>query len=137
VPKISSWLNIPEMTGQTIVVPPYFENLGKRLVKSPKLYFTDSGLVSCLLGIDSTEAMLESPFHGALFEGFVAAEAVKHRASHGRRIERCHFRDRQGLEVDFAVPQGAGRLLLAEAKATRTLVSYMAKSLDRLVKSID
>jgi len=137
VPTISSWLNILEITGQIIVVPPYFENFGKRLVKSPKLYFTDSGLVSYLLGIDSMEAMLKSPFHGALFEGFVASEVIKYQASHYRRIELYYFRDKQGLEVDFVVPQGAGKLLLVEAKATKTLVPSMARPLNRLTKSID
>ena len=81
VPTISSWLNILEITGQIIVVPPYFENFGKRLVKSPKLYFTDSGLLCYLLGIDSMEAMLKSPFYGTLFEGFIASEVIKYQAN--------------------------------------------------------
>lgn len=137
VPTISSWLNILEITGQIIVVPPYFENFGKRLVKSPKLYFTDSGLVCYLLGVDSMEAMLKSPFYGTLFEGFVASEMVKCQASNYRRIELYYFRDKQGLEVDFVIPHGAGKLLLVEAKATKTLVPSMAQSLNRLTKSID
>ncbi len=136
VPTISSWLKVLEITGQIIVVSPYFENFGKRLVKSPKLYFTDSGLACYLLGIDSMEAMLESPFHGTLFEGFVASEVIKYQANNYRRTELYYFRDKQGLEVDFVIPQGAGKLLLVEAKSTKTLVPSMAQSLNRLTKSI-
>jgi len=137
VPTISSWLNILEITGQIIVVPPYFENFGKRLVKSPKLYFTDSGLLCYLLGIDSMEAMLKSPFYGTLFEGFIASEVIKYQANQYRRIELYYFRDKQGLEVDFVIPQGAGKLLLVEAKATKTLTPSMAKPLNRLSSSIN
>jgi len=67
VPNIASWLNILEMTGQIIIVPPFFDNFGKRLVKSPKLYFTDSGLACHLLGIDSQSALSRSTFQDALF----------------------------------------------------------------------
>ncbi|MYB33877.1 MAG: ATP-binding protein [Gammaproteobacteria bacterium] len=137
VPTISSWLNTLEITSQIIIVPPYFENFGKRSVKSPKLYFTDSGLVCYLLGIDSMETMLKSPFYGTLFEGFVASEVIKYQANSYRRTELYYFRDQQGLEVDFVIPQGAGKLLLVEAKATKTLVPSMAQPLNRLTKSID
>src|ERR1035437_4889573 len=72
VPTIGDWLHILEITGQIMVVPPYFENFGKRLVKSPKVYMGDSGLACYLLGI-ATQAELErSPFLGALFDGYVA-----------------------------------------------------------------
>jgi len=74
VPTVGDWLHVLEITGQIILVPPYFENFGKRLIKSPKVYLGDSGLACYLLGI-ATQAELErSPFLGALFEGFVAAE---------------------------------------------------------------
>ena len=77
VPTISEWLSILETTGQILLIPPFFENFGKRLVKSPKLYFTDSGLACHLLGIGSDGALQRSPFLGPLFEGFVASEIVK------------------------------------------------------------
>jgi predicted AAA+ superfamily ATPase len=127
VPTLSQWLSILEITGQIILVPPYFENFGKRLIKSPKLYFVDSGLVCHLLGIVSEHALRASPFHGALFEGFVASELVKQQIALGRARELYHFRDQQGLEVDFVVPAGHRRLLLVEAKATRTVLPRMAR----------
>ena len=78
VPTVTQWLGILETTGQILVVPPFFENFGKRLVKSPKLHFVDSGLACHLLGIDTEAALRRSPFLGPLFEGFVASEIVKH-----------------------------------------------------------
>ena len=135
VPTISSWLNVLEMTGQIIVVPPFYENFGKRLIKSPKLYFTDSGLVCHLLGIDNIAMLRKSPFYGVLFEGFIAAEMIKHQVNNGKRKELYYFRDQQGLEVDFIIPQ-AGVLLLVEAKATKTPTPSMARALRRLANAI-
>ena len=77
VPTITEWLSILEVTGEIILVPPYFENLGKRLIKSPKIYWGDSGLACYLLGVTSSVELERSPFLGALFEGFVAAEILK------------------------------------------------------------
>jgi predicted AAA+ superfamily ATPase len=69
VPTISEWLSILEITGQIILVPPFFENFGKRIIKSPKLYFVDSGLACHLLGIDSIPMLRRSPFLGPIFKG--------------------------------------------------------------------
>lgn len=136
VPTISQWLSILEITAQILLVPPFFENFGKRLTKSPKLYFLDSGLVCHLLGIATQSALAHSPFSGAVFEGFIASEIVKSQVNNGRRRELYFFRDEQGLEVDFLVPTGPARLLLLEAKATRTLRPDMAAPMERLKKVI-
>jgi predicted AAA+ superfamily ATPase len=136
IPTVSEWLGILEITGQLVLVPPFFENFGKRLIKSPKPYFLDSGLLCHLLGID-TPAMLErSPFLGAIFEGFVASEILKHQLGRGRRRELYYFRDQQGLEVDFVVPLGHRRLGLVEAKTTVSLRPDAARSVARLAGSI-
>jgi predicted AAA+ superfamily ATPase len=132
VPTVTSWLDVLETTGQILVVPPYFENFGKRLVKTPKLYFTDTGLLCSLLGIDSPRLLERSPFLGSVFESFVASEIAKAQSAAGRRRELYWFRDHQGLEVDFLVPARDGRLTLIEAKATRTPTPDMAKALLRL-----
>jgi predicted AAA+ superfamily ATPase len=136
VPTLSQWLSIMEITGQIILVPPYFENFGKRLVKSPKLYFVDSGLACHLLGIESEAELGRSPFLGPIFEGFVASEIAKHQLNRGRARQLYYFRDQQGLEVDFVVPAGHRRLLLVEAKASRTAVPQMGVALDRLAAGI-
>ena len=104
VPTIADWLQVLEITGQIMLVPPYFENFGKRLIKSPKIYLGDSGMACYLLGIATQAELDRSPFLGALFEGYVAAEILKSQANQGRRKELYHFRDQQGLEVDFLFP---------------------------------
>jgi hypothetical protein len=132
VPTITEWLGILEVTGQIALVPPYFESFGKRIVKSPKLYLLDSGLANFLLGLESEADLVRSAFLGPLFEGFVASEIVKRQLNTGRRRELYFFRDQQGLEVDFLVPVRGGRLLVLEAKASRTVKPEMANSLLRL-----
>ena len=135
VPTITDWLYILEVTGQIILVPPYFENFGKRLVKTPKVYWGDSGMACHLLGIQTQAELERSPFLGAIFEGFVAAEILKSQINRGQRKELYCFRDQQGLEVDFLVPQPNARFWLVEAKATRTIESNMARPLQALKKA--
>lgn len=135
VPTIGEWLYILEITGQIILVPPYFENFGKRLVKSPKVYWGDSGMACHLLGIQTQAELDRSPFLGAIFEGFVAAEILKSQINRGQRKELYCFRDRQGLEVDFLVPQPNAKFWLVEAKASRTVQSTMANPLLALKKA--
>jgi predicted AAA+ superfamily ATPase len=116
--------------------PPYCENFGKRLVKSPNLCFADTGLAAHLLGLESDRLLAKSTFYGPLFESFVASEIVKAQIHNGKRKDLSFFRDRQGLEVDFLVPGSGRRLILMEAKATRTVRPEAAESLSRLKKSI-
>ncbi|HEY6352125.1 MAG TPA: ATP-binding protein [Candidatus Angelobacter sp.] len=129
VPTIAEWLHILEVTAQIIVVPPYFENFGKRLIKSPKIYWSDSGLACHLLGITSSGELERSPFLGALFEGFVASEILKSQVNRGLRKELYFFRDQQGLEVDFLAPLPNAGVWLLESKATRTVRPGMAAPL--------
>jgi len=132
VPTVAEWLDVLETTGHVLLVPPFFENLGKRLIKSPKVYWVDSGLVCFLLGLDSRSALERSPFIGPVFEGFVASELAKNQVNGGRRREIYHFRDQQGLEVDFVVPAARGAVDLIEVKWSRTVTPDMAKPLQKL-----
>jgi predicted AAA+ superfamily ATPase len=136
VPTIGEWLSILEITGQILLVPPFYENFGKRLVKSPKLYFADAGLACHLLGVGGDSALRASPFLGPVYEGFIAAEIVKHRLNRGQARGLYYFRDQQGLEVDFVVDDGNRHLTLIEAKATRTPLPEAASSLRRLAGAI-
>jgi hypothetical protein len=77
-----------------------------------------------------------STFLGAIFEGFVASEVIKHQMNSGRSRQLYYFRDQQGLEVDFLVPAGDRRLILVEAKASRTVLPEGAETLYRLSKVI-
>ncbi len=132
VPTIGEWLSILEVTGQILIVPPYFENFGKRIIKSPKVYLADSGLACYLLGIRSRAELARSPFRGALFEGLVAAEIAKAQLNGGGRKELYFFRDRPGLEVDFLFPRG-GTLWLVEAKASGTVFPSDARGVRALM----
>jgi predicted AAA+ superfamily ATPase len=135
VPSVGRWLDILEATAQILVVPPFFENLGKRAIKSPKVYMADSGLACHLLGIETEADLAKSPFLGALFEGFIAAEIVKAQVNAGRRREIYYFRDQQGLEVDFVVPVRGGGVRLIEAKATATVRPELAAPMQRLASA--
>lgn len=89
-----------------------------------------------LLGI-TTEAELDgSPFLGVLFEGFIASEILKHQLNQGRRKELYHFRDQQGLEVDFLFPGERSRLWMVECTASKTVHPAMARPLDSLRRSM-
>jgi predicted AAA+ superfamily ATPase len=136
VPTVSDWLHVLELTGQIVLVSPYFENFGKRLIKSPKVYLGDSGMACHLLGIRSQAELDRSPFLGALFEGFVAAEILKSQANRGSRKELYYFRDQQGLEVDFLFPGGRGGLWMVECKASKTVQPAMAGPMNALRRSM-
>jgi len=135
VPTISEWLRILEVTGQVILVPPYFENFGKRLIKSPKVYWGDAGLACYLLGVQTQAELERSPFLGPIIEGFVAAEILKSQVNRGRRKELYYFRDQQALEVDFLVPRPNAQFWAVEVKASRTVQSSMAGPLVSLSKA--
>ena len=136
VPTIAQWLGVLEMTAQILIVPPFYENLGKRLIKSPKIYVADAGLACHLLGIDTAGELARSPFRGALFEGFIAAEIAKAQVNAGGRRELYYFRDEQGLEVDFLVPGRAGAVALVECIAGRTVTPAMAAPMQRLAEAL-
>lgn len=136
VPTISQWLSVLETTGVVLVVPPYFENLGKRVVKSPKVYFADSGLLCHLLGLTRRADLDRSPHAGAVFETFVASELVKARIHRGLSRELYFFRDDVGLEVDFVVPKDGGGLRFVEAKWTRTPTPTDARGIAALLPRV-
>lgn len=126
-----------EVTSQIIVVPPYFENLGKRLIKTPKVSWGDSGLACYLLGITSEVQLQRSPFLGQLFQGFVATEILKSQVNHGGRKELYYFRDQQGLEVDFLLPRPNAGLWLIECKGGKTVRPAMAAPLLALRRTLE
>jgi uncharacterized protein len=137
IPGVSSWIDVLEVTGLIVLVQPYFENFGKRLIKTPKVYWVDSGLTCHLLGIHDDAELERSPFLGPLFEGFVAAELLKAQINAGQRRELYYFRDQQGLEVDFIMPRFGGEpgMSLIEAKASRTPTPDMAKPMQALAQA--
>jgi len=112
---VKSWLSVLDASNVIHLLEPYFENLGKRLVKSPKLYFLDTGLCCYLLGTRTPRDLAGSPLLGAVFETHVLGQLVRHFANAGRRPELYFYRDHHGREVDFLIPV-AGRFALIECK---------------------
>jgi len=136
VPTTAQWLGALEMTAQVLIVPPFYQNLCKRLIKSPKIYIADAGLACHLLGIDTAGELARSPFRGALFGVFIAAEIAKAQVNAGGRRDIYHFRDQQGLEVDFLMPGRAGVVALVECMAGRTVTPAMAVPMQRLAEAL-
>ena len=113
---IKSWLNALEASGIVALLPPYYANIGKRLIKSPMLYFCDTGLLAHLLNIDSSSAYEQSIHKGALWENFTFCELIKTcDAIPGRNL--FFYRDQNGVEIDFLFEKNKS-LYLIEAKAS-------------------
>jgi predicted AAA+ superfamily ATPase len=102
------------------LLPPWFTNTGKRLVKAPKLYFYDVGLACWLLGLRSAEQVAHDPLWGSLFENFIIMEAMKDRLNAGETAEMYFYRDSEGNEVDLLLPAG-GKMHAIEIKAGATV----------------
>jgi predicted AAA+ superfamily ATPase len=119
---VKSWLSVLDASNIVTLLEPYFENLGKRIVKTPKLYFMDTGLCSYLLGARTTNDLANSPMLGAVFETHVLGQIVRHFANSGRRPDLYFYRDHHGREIDFIFPS-AGRFALIECKWTESPAS--------------
>ncbi len=112
---LKSWLTTLEISNIIHLLPPYYKNLGKRLVKTPKLYFLDTGLLLYLLGIHSVDELLASPLLGSVFETLCFGQIIRYYANKAMQPNVYFFRDAYGHEVDFVIPRG-GKLILIEAK---------------------
>ena len=113
---ITDWLSVLEASNQIALLEPFMANLGKRIVKSPKLYFCDTGLLCFLLGVDAKE-IATSPFRGPVWETFLYAELRKYLALTEPSATLWFYRDQQGREVDFVLQRGS-RITLVEGKWT-------------------
>lgn len=131
VPTIKRWLSILEASYIVFLVPPYFENFGKRLVKSPKVYFYDTGLVSFLTGIKTFEQYDQGPLAGALFENYVISEIYKKELHQGTQGELFFFRTQDRLEVDLILDHKSSREWI-EIKRSSTLKPAMLRPLNTL-----
>ncbi|HWN44259.1 MAG TPA: ATP-binding protein [Thermoanaerobaculia bacterium] len=118
-PTIRQWLSVLEASHQVFLLRPHFENLGKRLVKTPKLYWLDTGLVCFLLGLKDEDAVLQGPMAGPLFETAVVAELAKLFYHRGLPPALWYWRSRDGWEVDVLI-ELQGKLHPVEVKATAT-----------------
>ncbi len=133
---IATWINLLETGYIVYLLPPWFENIGKRLIKSPKLYFYDTGLATWLMGIDDPAQLATHPLRGHLFENFVITEFAKYFENQGDRARLHFWRDSNGQEVDLVVENGMapGKLGLVEIKSSQTYHPDFARSLKQVSK---
>jgi len=127
------WISILRASYVIDLVQPHHENFSKRLIKSPKLQFLDSGLLCFLLGIRSAEHLANHPLRGRIFESFVYAELLKIFLHQGQRSRIFFWRDSRGREVDFLIDLGAQRIPV-EAKMGRTIPSDAFADMDWYVR---
>lgn len=130
-PTAKAWLSILESSYILFQLPPYFQNFSKRIVKSPKLYFYDTGLLCHLLGIRESNAFINTAFKGSLFENLIIAEFYKQNHHQYNHRDLYFWRDSNGNEVDLVIPN-ASILDIFEIKASQTIMSDQFKGLDFL-----
>ena len=128
-PTIRKWISLLEASYIIFLLPPFFRNIGKRLIKTPKVYFYDTGLASYLLEIENSKQIKNHPLRGNLFENFVVMEFLKNRFNHAMGSNLYFFRDRTGNEVDLVL-EGASSLTPIEIKSAETVNTGFARNID-------
>jgi len=124
------WLTVLESSYVVTLLRPHHRNLGKRLVKTPKLYFLDSGLAAWLLGIQNAQALETHAARGALFETWVVSELLKQRFNAGRPSDLFFWRDHVGQEIDIVIDTAAG-LVPLEIKSGSTFAADWADAMEK------
>ena len=128
---VSHWLSVLQASYLVTLLPPYYENITKRVVKTPKLYFNDPGLACYLLDIESQKQLALDKMRGAVFENLVVMECIKHRFNQGKEGNVFFYRDSNGQEVDILVKE-EGQLTAIEVKSSMTYQTDFAKTLKML-----
>jgi len=123
-----AWISILEASGQIFSVKPFYINKGKRIIKSPKIYFLDTGLLCYLIGISSTKQIFKGPFSGQLFETLLLGEIVKNFHNHGKIPKVFWWRTSYGEEVDFVI-EDRGKVMPLEVKLSSKANKKLAKGL--------
>ncbi len=126
---IKNWVSVLKASFIVFELPPFFENIRKRVVKSPKIYFNDVGLAAYLLGIETATQLHRDPLRGGLYENLVILEILKSRLNRGKRPEMFFYRDTHGNEVDLVIRR-ARTLIPLEIKSAATFTPDFLKSID-------
>ena len=129
------WLSLLEASYITFRLPPFFANISKRLIKSPKLYFYDTGLAACLMGIRHMDQIATHPLRGMLFENMVVCETLKYFLNRTRRPQLYFYRDSNGNEVDLVITH-VGQPIPIEIKSAATLSPALFKGIAQFCKTI-
>lgn len=133
---IKSWLSILEASFIIYKLTPYYENFGKRVIKSPKYYFIDTGLLTFLLGIERPNQLTRDPLVGNVFENMVVIECLKARYNQGKMSNLYFFRDGHGNEVDLLLQDGRD-LIAIEIKSSSTFNTSLFQNLEKMIKITD
>lgn len=128
---INHWLSVLQASYLVTLLPPYYENISKRIVKTPKLYFNDPGLACYLLDIESPRQLELDKMRGAIFENMIVMECLKHRANQGKEGNVFFYRDNHQNEVDILVKE-EGQLYAIEVKSAMTYQATFEKTLRKL-----
>jgi predicted AAA+ superfamily ATPase len=132
---IKSWVEILKQSFILFELRPYFKNIGKQLVKSSKLYFIDTGILSFLLKLRTEDMVERDPLRGQLYENLIIIDIVKNRLNSGLEHDMFFFRDSHGHEVDLLISQGASFVPI-EIKSAETFSDNFLKGINYFKKSL-
>lgn len=133
---IKRWLSVLEASYIIFLLPPYYNNYGKRITKSPKIYFYDTGLVSYLTGISTKELFEHGPMMGSIFENYIIAEIIKREIHTKSGAELFYWRTSNGEEIDLIIDRKQSRELI-EIKSSETFSSKMARTMENFMQAQD
>lgn len=132
-PTLKEWFSILEASYVIFRLPPFFKNIGKRLIKSPKIYFYDTGLACFLLGIENEKQLSSHPLRGNLFENMIVLEFYKHRFNQGKLPNFSFYRDKSQKEIDL-LDENAGKITAYEIKSAKAFTKSFTANLNYLKK---
>lgn len=130
-PTVKSWISILQASYIAFLLPPYFANLNKRLTKTPKIYYYDTGVLCYLLGIENASQLAVHPLRGAIFENLAVVELLKQRLNKAKLPNLCFYRENRGREADIVRMEG-DMLDIFEVKSSQTFNKSFVKNLDYL-----
>lgn len=130
---VRNWLSILEASFIVFKLPPFYENFGKRVIKSPKYYFTEIGLLAYLLGIEKPTQISRDPVVGSIFENLVVIECLKSRLNQGKTTNLYFYRDSNKNEIDLLIDNGL-ELTAIEIKSSSTYQESQFKNINTLTK---
>ena len=131
VRTVRSWLSVLEQSYVIKVIQPFYNNFNKRIVKAPKMYFTDTGLACSLLAIRNVEELKLSHFYGALVENYIIIDLIKNNANDKKNQDFYYWRDSNGVEVDLILNEG-NTFLPVEIKSAQTFSNDFSKNIKKI-----
>lgn len=136
VPTIKSWISVLEASFVIFMLPPHHNNMGKRITKSPKVYFYDTGLVSYLCGIETEKQYINGPMSGAIFENYIISEVKKAMLNKASSHDMSYFRTNNGAEIDLIITI-KNKQHFIEIKRTSTFKPSFLKTIQSLIQPED